>query len=168
MVDLRTLFGQARTNFRPADGQQKPTAPTAPIRDFAVCDRLESSDVATVSEGLLRSNEEELGPSGMRALSVLVRSPEGDVQAGLIGRTAWGWLFIEKIWVSADLRGQGIGGALVGRAETEARSRGCTNAWLDTFNPRADNLYRRLGYEPFGQIDDYVGSRTRFYLRKTL
>ena len=165
MVDLRTLFGQARTNIRPADAAP---APAPMSRDFEVSDQPASADVAAVSGGLLRFNESELGPSGMRGLSIVVRGPKGDVQAGLVGRTAWGWLFIETIWVGADLRGQGIGTALVGRAEMEARDRGCTDAWLDTFNPQARALYTRLGYAPFGQIDDYVASLTRHFLRKSL
>lgn len=171
MVDLRTLFGQVRTNIRPAEAEAD--ADTAPVpllvaRDYEISDQLEPADVAAVSDGLLRFNEGELGPSGARALSVFVRGPQGDVQAGLVGRTVFGWLFIEKVWVDESLRGQGVGRALVERAETEARARGCTNAWLDTYNPQAHELYRRLGYEPFGQIDDYVGSRTRFFLRKSL
>lgn len=165
MVDLRTLFGQARSNIRPADAEP---ASAPPPRAFEVSDRPEPADAAAVSEGLLRFNEGELGPSGMRGLSIVVRDPQGGVQAGLVGRTAWGWLFIETIWVDADLRGQGIGRSLVERAEAEARARGCTHAWLDTFNPRAHDLYGRLGYEAFGRIDDYVASLPRYFLRKSL
>ncbi|MDP4021885.1 GNAT family N-acetyltransferase [Methylobacterium sp. NEAU 140] len=135
---------------------------------FEISDRADAADAAAVADGLLRFNESELGPSGMRALTILVRGPETEVGAGLIGRTAFGWLFIEKVWVGETLRGRGVGRALVDRAETEARARGCTDAWLDTFNPQAHDLYRRLGYEPFGQIERYVGERTRFFLRKVL
>src|ERR1700712_382213 len=107
---------------------------------FEVSDQAAPADIAAISDGLLRFNESELGPSGSRALSIFVRGPEAQIQAGLGGRTAFGWLFIANIWVGDDLRGQGVGRALVARAETEARARGCTNAWLDTFSPQAFEL----------------------------
>ena len=135
---------------------------------FEVTDQTAPADVAAVSDGLLLINESELGPSGARELGIFVRGSGTQIQAGLVGRTSFDWLFIANIWVGEDLRGQGIGRALVGRAEAEARARGCTNAWLDTFNPQAFELYRRLGYERFGQIENFVGERTRFFLRKAL
>lgn len=135
---------------------------------FEVSDQVAPADVDAVSDGLLRFNESDIGPSGMRALNIFVRGSGGRVRAGLVGRTAFGWLFIANVWVDDGLRGQGVGRALVDRAEAEARARGCANAWLDTFNPQAFELYRRLGYEPFGQIDNYVGERTRFFLSKAL
>lgn len=135
---------------------------------FEVSDQAAPADVDAVWNSLIRFNESELGPSGMRPLNVFVRGPGAEIRAGLVGRTAFGWLFIGSVWVNDGLRGQGVGRTLVDYAETEARVRGCANAWLDTFNPQAFELYKRLGYEPFGQIENYVGVRTRFFLRKSL
>ena len=45
--------------------------------------------------------------------------------AGLTGETFGNWLCIQFLFVSEQLRGQGIGGKLLQAAEEEARKRGC-------------------------------------------
>ena len=45
--------------------------------------------------------------------------------AGLTGETFGNWLCIRYLFVSEQLRGQGIGGKLLQAAEEEARKRGC-------------------------------------------
>ncbi|XP_078619629.1 uncharacterized protein LOC144886763 isoform X2 [Branchiostoma floridae x Branchiostoma japonicum] len=55
--------------------------------------------------------------------------------------------FVDKVCVTAEYRGRGIGNALVGRAETAARQRGCTTMSLYVRrNNRAVRLYERHGY----------------------
>ena len=84
-----------------------------------------------------------------------ITDPDGKVHAGLVGRTAWGWLRIDAVWVSSERRGKGIGRQLIHRAEQIAKSRGCHGVHLDTFGFQAPGFYSRLGYETFGQLEDY-------------
>ena len=46
---------------------------------------------------------------------------EGDVAAVLVGRTYWGKLRVDRLVVRADRRGQGLGTALMERAERAVR-----------------------------------------------
>lgn len=85
---------------------------------------------------------------------------------GVAGMIAWDWLFIEALWVSDALRGRGVGRLLMGRAETHARAQGCHSAWLDTFQARG--FYETLGYEPFGQLEDFPDGQTRYFMRRRL
>ncbi|HEY9294108.1 MAG TPA: GNAT family N-acetyltransferase [Microlunatus sp.] len=57
--------------------------------------------------------------------------------------------------VVEDLRGRGIGTALLRRAEEVARERGCTRTTLAVEETNGDGLrlYRRLGYQVFGAED---------------
>src|SRR5450830_1038727 len=87
---------------------------------------------------------------------------------GLSGYTAWGWLFIEKLWLPEALRGQGLAAKLLADAEAEAHLRGCHSVWLDTFNPKALKLYRSQGYVVFGELPDFPKGRSRFFLKKSL
>src|SRR5258708_40277528 len=57
-------------------------------------------------------------------LAVLIRDRDGEIAAGLAGNTYGDWLFVEELWVRADLRGRGIGRELVKLAEGRARERG--------------------------------------------
>ncbi len=70
--------------------------------------------------------------------------------------TGRGWLFVELLAVPERLRGQGMAGALLARAEEEARARGCIGAYIDTINPVACRAYERAGYHVFGRIENFA------------
>jgi ribosomal protein S18 acetylase RimI-like enzyme len=102
-------------------------------------------------------------------LIVLVKHPSGgELQGGLWGRTAWGWLYIELLYVADQARGNGWGTRLVRTAETEALRRNCRTAWLDTYSFQARGFYERLGYAVFGTLDDYPAGHQRFFLWRRL
>jgi ribosomal protein S18 acetylase RimI-like enzyme len=83
---------------------------------------------------------------------------------GLSCVESWGWMFVDAVWVDAGHRGTGGGRMLMRAAETHAVAIGCHSVWLDTFQARG--FYERLGYEVFGQLEDYPGPQTRWFLRK--
>ncbi|KOF21268.1 acetyltransferase [Ensifer adhaerens] len=122
-----------------------------------------------MSNGLTAFNASDVGPSERRALAVLVGGPDLEgKRGGLSGYTAWGWLFVQWLWLPEDLRGQGLAGKLLAAAEEEAVRRGCHGAWIDTFNPQARRAYERQGYEAFGELPDFPPGRSRVFLKKRL
>jgi len=70
--------------------------------------------------------------------------------------------------VQEELRGQGLGRELILQGESEARSRGCIGAYVNTFDFQAVGFYDRLGYVVFGQLDDFPPGHSRYFLRKQL
>ena len=125
----------------------------------------------TILEGVRSYNRTHLFPDHPdgRDLAVAVRDPESQADVGgLLGRTSGGWLFVELIFVPEALRGMGLATKLLAMAENEAVARGCRGAWLDTLNPAALDLYRRLGYEVFGELKDYPPGSSRYFLQKQL
>ncbi|WP_262297960.1 GNAT family N-acetyltransferase [Microvirga sesbaniae] len=104
-----------------------------------------------------------------RDLAIALRDPDSNEPVGgLCGRMNGGWLAIELLFVPAAFRGMGLATRLIAMAEDEARSKGCHSAWIDTLNPRALELYRRLGYEIFGELENYPVGGSRFFLQKKL
>ena len=69
------------------------------------------------------------------------------VVSGIAGRGA-GRAIIEGVQVAPDVRGRGIGAALVAHAEGEARARGAATLALTSNAARADahRFYERLGF----------------------
>lgn len=53
-------------------------------------------------------------------------------------------------------------------AEREAAARGCERALLDTFGFQAPEFYRKRGYEAFGELKDFIGHHSRYYMAKRL
>jgi GNAT superfamily N-acetyltransferase len=117
---------------------------------------------------LVAYNTQKTGTNDYRPLVLTVHDESGAVIGGLWGRTAFGWLFVELLFVPEGLRGRGIGAELMSRAEREAILRACHSAWLDTFEFQARGFYERLGYTCFGEINDYPQGFARYFMKKQL
>lgn len=77
--------------------------------------------------------------------------------------------YIQIVVVAAEARGSGIGSRLVAFAE-ERIFRQFPNVFLcvSSINPRARQLYERLGYTLVGELDDYlVRGYSEFLMRKS-
>jgi GNAT superfamily N-acetyltransferase len=135
---------------------------------FTVTDTPSADDVAVIGEGLSSFNDADVGPSGRRPIAVVVRDEAGAVVAGISGYTAWGWLYVQWLWVAETQRGEGLAGRMLAASEVEARARGCHGAYIDTFSPVALKAYQRAGYVPFGQLEDFPPGRIRTFLQKPL
>jgi len=133
-----------------------------------VTDAPSPAELEAIGGGLSAFNEADAGPAGRVPLAVVVRSEASDIVAGVAGYTAWGWLYIQWLWVAEAQRGQGLAGRMLAMAEGEARTRGCHGAYIDTFNPVALKTYERAGYAAFGSLDDFPTGRRRTFLQKRL
>ena len=133
-----------------------------------VTDAPSDADLHIVGTYLAAFNAGEVGPAEKKPLAVLIRDDDGAIVAGLSGYTAWGWLYVQWLWVDECLRGRNKAAALLEAAEKEAAGRNCHGAYIDTFNPTALKVYRRQGYQPFGVLEDFPKGRTRTFLAKNL
>ena len=103
-------------------------------------------------------------------LHLYVLNSAGTVLGGLVGRTHSipFWLEVSIIWVDEQVRHQGLGRQLMGRAEHEARSRGCRYARLATSDYQAPEFYQGLGYKLYGKLENCPPGETVFYFWKEL
>ncbi|BCM17997.1 GNAT family N-acetyltransferase [Mesorhizobium sp. J8] len=125
-------------------------------------------DLAFLSGNLTAFNDADVGASARKPLAVFVRDETGAIVAGISGYTAWGWLYVQWLWVDEKLRGKGVAADMLDAAEREAVARGCHGAWIDTFSPTAEKVYERQGYKPFGELPDFPIGRRRVFLQKRL
>ncbi|ALB63165.1 Acetyltransferase [Cronobacter condimenti 1330] len=107
-------------------------------------------------------------PMNAQEVIIRVNDAQGNLVGGLTGRSVWGCLHIDFLWVDETLRGQGTGATLIAMAEDEGRKRGCKRVFVDTFSFQAPEFYRKQGYEVYGVAPDYLNNHTRFYLGKPL
>lgn len=141
---------------------------TSVIPALTVTDSPRAEDIAAIGAHLSAFNDADVGPADRVPLAVIVRGENGALLAGINGYTAWGWLYVQWLWVDESLRGQQMAGRMLTAAEEEAQARGCHSAWIDTFNPVAEKAYTRQGYEVFGELPDFPIGRTRKFLKKRL
>jgi len=128
------------------------------------------ADAQFVRAQLTAFNRAWTADDQLQPLLILVRDAEGQIVAGLVGGTYWGWLYTEILWVKEGLRGKGYGQSLLAAAEAEAVRRGCRNAHLDTMDFQALRFYQKQGYSIFAELEDIpAGSGHRRYsLKKRL
>lgn len=131
-------------------------------------EKIEDPVWEAVGMGLHHYNIQQAGPDKTKSLCFVLLSPEQQILGGIIGETHWGWLYISLMFIKEELRGQGYGHQLLTLAEEEARQRGATHAYLDTFSFQAPKFYQQHGYQVFGELPDFPTGQTRYYLKKDL
>ncbi len=93
---------------------------------------------------------------------------EGDLIAILTADILWDWMYVDELWVHADLRGQGIGKRLMSIAEQFAITERLQGIWLWTQSWQAEGFYAHLGYAEFGRFENFPEGYTRTGFRKQL
>lgn len=127
-----------------------------------------AGDVARIIDAIDRWNMETTGVREFHQVAIFLRDVDGEIRGGLTGGVWGGWLHIVALWVDEPVRGHGLGRELVLAAEDEGRAAGAHHAFLETHSFQAPELYRRLGYEPFGEIEDYPPGESQLFMRKDL
>jgi GNAT superfamily N-acetyltransferase len=120
-----------------------------------------------VFKGLKAFNDAAVGKSDGRSIAITLRH-RGAIVGGLIGHTYLGWMFVAAFWVADEFRRKGFGSKLMTAAEKEAKRRGVTNIYLDTFSFQAPGFYRKLGYREFGRLKGFPAGHYRSFLTKAL
>lgn len=126
------------------------------------------ADIAVLEQGLFAFEEARLGSPGHTEFAVFLRDDEGRILGGIDGHIMWHRLFIKTVWLDETVRGHGHGSRLMAVMEEEAARRRCRSVWLTALGVRALHFYRRLGYEIFGALDDYVGGQSLYSVQKAL
>lgn len=146
------------------------TSPDDPLQleRMAILEEPERDDVQFLDERLYEFNVSRTGITGGRLLAIFVRGGQGEIIAGLYGWTWGGCCEVRTLWVHEQWRGRDLGTRLLAAAEAEARARGATQMVLSTHSFQAPDFYRRFGFEPIGQFEEYPAGYQLIFLRKRL
>ena len=137
--------------------------------DIAVTDELDPADIAVITEGLGAYDFSQTGYRDFRRLAVFVRDPQtGKVVGGLYGRSSFGLVYVDWLFLPEDLRRAGIGGRVLALAEEEGRRRGCTRITLTTLSIQAPGFYQKQGYDIAATIDCEPPGLVHYYMMKRL
>jgi GNAT superfamily N-acetyltransferase len=104
-----------------------------------------------------------------KPLNLFAFDDDGALAGGLLGTSQLSWLKTEILFVEEAHRKYGVGRELMQRAENEARSRGCTQAYVDTMQWQARGFYEKLGYRVAGELPDWDShGHAKYFLIKKL
>jgi GNAT superfamily N-acetyltransferase len=137
--------------------------------DITVTDELDPADVAVITDGLGAYDFSQIGYRDFRRLFVVVRDLQtGKVVGGLYGRSEFGLVYVDWLFLPEDLRRARIGSRVLAIAEEEGRRRGCTRIALTTLSVQAPGFYKKQGYDVTATIDCDPPGITRYYMMKKL
>jgi GNAT superfamily N-acetyltransferase len=135
---------------------------------LAVSDVLADEDLLELDRLVDSHNLERSGIQDARLLSIMLRSPEGPLFAGLHGYTWGGYCEVKSLWVAKERRGSGLGSLLLTSAEQEAARRGCRQVLLTTHSFQAPAFYRRHGYREVVSVSDCPVGHAYILMAKAL
>jgi GNAT superfamily N-acetyltransferase len=137
--------------------------------ELILTDAPTENDHGIVSGGLADYNEQKTGYRDWRPLAALLRDPvSGETQGGMIGKTSYGLLFIDLVYLPEGARGQDIGSRLLAMMEREGVARGCREGFLFTITWQAPGFYERHGWREFGRVNCDPAGNARVFMTKTL
>lgn len=124
-------------------------------------------DLETLSAGLLAHHASQGHPRKGDKFCIFLNDDDGKAYAGIIATCTWNGMHIDSLWVDETLRGKEYGTKLMKMAEDEARKRGCTLAFTDTFSWQAPGFYEKLGYTLYGKLEGFPeGNVLNYYSKK--
>lgn len=140
----------------------------AAVIAYDLTDAPSAAQLAAIDAGLGAFNEAVAELANVRRLVVTAHDQAGAIQGGAVGRT-WGECCeLLQLWVAESFRRQGIGRGLVRRFEGEARVRGCTLVYLDTFSFQAPAFYEALGYKAVLATRGFTGGIVKYTMHRSL
>lgn len=141
---------------------------TFDMENFRITSDGNERDTNEIYEMLKEYNLSHREASQNVPLGIFLEDESNRKLAGLTGETFGNWLCIQFLFVSEQLRGQGIGSKLLKNAESEARKRGCKYAFVDTFSFQAPEFYKSHGYQEVFTLEEYPYTGKRHYYTKEL
>jgi GNAT superfamily N-acetyltransferase len=125
------------------------------------------ADRETVSSGLADFSEQQAGYRDYKPLAALLKDDQGATLGGMIGRTSYGMLFIDTVFLPRDRRGHELGSRLLDMMETEGIRRGCKVGFLMTITFQAPGFYAKYGWTEFNRIACDPPGTARVFMTKT-
>ena len=125
-----------------------------------------AEELQFLEDRLYEFNSAKTGQNDGRLFAIFIRNERREIMAGLSG---WIWARaceIRALWVHPSWRGQGHGRSMLESAEQEARARGCRVILIASYSFQAPAFYRKCGYEPAWQLDDFPPGHQYYFLVK--
>lgn len=126
-------------------------------------------DLDKVQAAYDQYTKDQIGEDQWHDIAFFVHDDNGHAVAGVKGSYGvCGWLWLDLLFVSDELRGKGYGRQLMEKMESEAKKRGCHAIYLNSFSFQGASFYQKLGYQIYGELKDFPQGHCVVSLMKKL
>lgn len=101
-------------------------------------------------------------------IRLFVRGEHGRIIGGFLGMIHMHCLVIQVLFIEDDFRGQGMGHALMAKAEALAKETDARWVTVETASFQAKPFYEGLGYVVVAELEDIPEGGSIFILKKRL
>jgi GNAT superfamily N-acetyltransferase len=125
-------------------------------------------DIRFLEDRLYEFNSQATGISDAKLLGLFVRTADGSPMGGAFGWTWGGTCYIRYLFLPENMRNRRLGTMLMRAVGKEAKSRGCHQIMLETYEFQAPRFYQKLGFEVVSRVGDYPRGHQYLTLVKRL
>jgi len=133
---------------------------------ISLTDSPDPLDLQVIREDLEGHHAAHSPPIDWLPLAAIMRNPQGEIIAGVIGGSYWGWLYIARVWVKDRQRRKNYSLRLLKEAEKEALRRGCGHSFVETQDFESMLFYEGFGYMVVKKTEE--SGSTRYSMQKEL
>lgn len=128
-----------------------------------------SRDVETLLfKELWREAARAKSMSPVDSFSISVEDSKHNICGGVTGTIIYGSVYVDMLWIKANLRHQGWGTKLMQEVEKITKESGCSFITLHTMDWEALPFYQKIGYTLEFTREGYENESKMFMLRKNL
>lgn len=125
-------------------------------------------DIQVIADGYMQNAFLIKGHKPIAFFGIFIRDESNKIHGGCNGNTLYGSLYIDGLWVTENLRGQGYGTQLMQAAEKYALELGCTFLTVNTMDWEARDFYQKLGFYIEFERQGFEKDSVMYFLRKDL
>jgi len=125
-----------------------------------------ADDVQILGNGIMEYAKLKKGHKPIDFFAFFIRDENNKIQGGCNGCNFYGCLYIDQLWLTESLRGQGYGTKLVLAAEKLSKENGCTFSTANTMDWEALDFYKKLGYHVEFERRGFLKDSVFYFLRK--
>jgi GNAT superfamily N-acetyltransferase len=124
--------------------------------------------IQLLEDKIYEHNSCKLNKKDGNLFSMIVRSEDSDIIAGVAGWTWANACEITQLWVDESCRKQGLGRLLLEAAEAESKSKGCQTILIRSYEFQAPAFYGKHGYRIEHIIEGFPPGQRYYILLKTI
>lgn len=127
-----------------------------------------ADDIQVLGDGTIEYAIQQRGHKPMEFFAFFIRDANNKILGGCNGCNLYGCLYIDQLWVTESLRGQGYGIKLMQAAEKFGQEQGCGFATVNTFDWEALDFYKKQGFQVEFERHGFNKGSVFYFLRKEL
>lgn len=126
------------------------------------------ADLDILSQGIKTNAAQKRDLPPIENFAYFLRDEQNNIIGGCNGAIFYGCVFVDQLWLSEHLRGQGYGTKLMQAALTYGKEKGCTFATVNTMDFEALGFYQKLGFEVELARKGFMQNSIFYFLRKEI